>query len=94
MIRDVDKLNEDDLLVVALTAKEAHLVTAFPLALYHLQHPTTPQDDIQQHGLHYTEVKMHALYLVSQSIKDGTMERLMEKLGRAMEVAVYLKRQK
>lgn len=94
MIKDVDKLKDTDLLVVDLTAREAHLITALPLIIYHLQHPATPAEDIATHGLEYTHVKAHAFNIVSRCIEDGTMENVMNKLSRAMEVAVYLRKQR
>lgn len=94
MIKDVDKLNDNDQLVMDLTVKEAMLIAAFPLALYHLKNPSTVEDDLQQRGANYVHTKMHALNSVATSITDGTMENLMDKIGHAMEVAVYLRRQK
>ena len=93
MIKDVDKLRDDDRLVVDLTAKEALTLTALPLVLQHYVHPDY-LGDLEANGDPRARVVTHAIALVAHSMNDGTLESAMTKLGHAMEVAVHLCRQK
>lgn len=93
MIKDVDKLRDNDQLVVDLTAKEALTITALPVVLQHYVHPSY-LDELLANSDPRSRIVTSAIALVAHSINDGTLESAMTKLGHAMEVAVHLRRQK
>lgn len=94
MIKDVDKLAPDDLLVVDLTAKEALLLTALPAALAHYAQPHHTAKLKEDKKWHELEVLGRAISMVATRINDGTLNSVMNKLNHSMEVAVYLRKQK